>query len=240
MNVKPRIAGLAGILAGLGLAIELVLFMASGWSPAVFSDPAIGLAFLRDGGTQLRAAVFAGAINLVFTTLLVAGLAAWLRPTTPSRAAATLYFGLIGIAAHGLVPLGLWLGVPTFLELASRDQQIAFGAWGGFTAVIGAAGGLGYLFLGLSMAAAGWAIVTAKLLPPALGWIGLLAGAASVINVLAAKTPLDPLASAAFQPALLLSIVFRLWAGYALWRGDPALERSTAAGARSISTPTRA
>lgn len=30
----------------------------------------------------------------------------------------------------------------------------------------------------------------------------------------------DALATAAFLPALLLTIVFRIWAGYELWRGE--------------------
>lgn len=229
MNLKSQIAGLAGILAGIGLAVELALFMTSGWTPETFGDPAAALAFLQGSGTHLRAAALVGAINLVFTTVLVAGLAARLQATTPTRAAATLYFGLIGIGAHGLVPLGLWLGVPMFVELAYRDQQAAANAWGGFAAFLSGAGGLGYLFLGLSMLATGWAAVSEKALPVFLGWVGLVAGAASVVNVLAAETPVDALASAAFLPALLFSIVFRVWAGYELWKGEtqPAPARRT-------------
>jgi hypothetical protein len=211
--------------------------MTSGWTPETFGDPDAALAFLRDGGTHLRAAVFAGAINLVFTILLVAGLAAALRATAPTEAVATLHFGLIGIAGHGLVPLGLWLGVPTFLELATRYPQAAAGAWGGFAVFLGAAGGLGYLFMGLSMAAAGWAIASERVLPSFLGWIGLVAGGATAATVLAADTPLDPLATTAFMPALLLTIAFRIWAGYELWRGEITFEQTAA---RSVSAPTRA
>jgi hypothetical protein len=242
MDPRLRIAGVAGILAGLGLALELGLFLSSGWTPGVFADPAAALAFLEVRGAQLRAAVFAGAINLAFTVLLVAGLAAKCRTAAPTSAAATLYFGLVGSTGHGLVPLGLWLGVPMFVGLAHRDPQVAAGAWGGFALFLEAAGGLGYLFLGLSMLAAGWAAVSAKALPALLGWVGLVAGAATVVNVLARATPLDGLAGAAFLPALLLTIVFRVWSGVELWRGeeDPCGldRRGPAATARApVTTP---
>jgi hypothetical protein len=88
------------------------------------------------------------------------------------------------------------------------------------------------------MPAAGSAIISDKGLSPFLGWVGLVAGATTVVNVLAAKTPLDALAAAAFMPALLLTLVFRVWAGCELWKCDPAVERAIAATARSISAPT--
>lgn len=40
MFPRARAAGVAGIVAGIGLAIEFALFMASGWSPEVFTEPA--------------------------------------------------------------------------------------------------------------------------------------------------------------------------------------------------------
>jgi hypothetical protein len=237
MDLRPRIAGVSGVLAGLGLALELGLFLASGWTPGVFADPPAALTYLQVGGAILRAAVFAGAINLAFTVLLVAGLAARLRTASPTGAAATLYFGLVGCAGHGLVPLGLWLGVPIFVALAQRDVQVASGAWGGFAVFLEAAGGLGYLFMGLSMMAAAWAAVSARALPTLLGWVGLVGGGATVLNVLARATPLDGLAGAAFLPALLLTILFRCWSGVALWRSEvPAPER-IATTAAPISSP---
>lgn len=125
MNPRPRVTGLAGILAGIALAAELTFFMTCGWSPEKFTDPAAALALLRDGGMHLRVAGAFGAIGLVLTTALVAGLAVKLRAKTPTRAAATLYFGIIGITGHELVPLALWVGVPSFVALAGRDQQAA-------------------------------------------------------------------------------------------------------------------
>jgi hypothetical protein len=74
--------------------------------------------------------------------------------------------------------------------------------------------------MGLSMVAAGWAAVSANALPTTLGWVGLVGGAATVVNVLARATPFDGLAGAAFLPALLLTIVFRCGSGLDLWRSE--------------------
>lgn len=138
-----------------------------------------------------------------------------------------LYFGIIGIAGHSLVPLGLWLGVPTFVDLAASDPGAAAAAWSGYAGFQAAAGAVGALFLGLSTLAAGSAIISQRGWPVLLGWLGVLTGAASALTVLAAETPLSALAAAAYLPSLTLAIVFRIWAGIALWRGDaqPALDR---------------
>jgi Domain of unknown function (DUF4386) len=223
MTPRPRIAGLSGILAGVGLAVEGALWATSGWTADTFGDSATALAFLQDNGTHLRAAVFAGAINLVLATLFTVGLAGALAATAPTLATATLYFGIIGIAGHGLVPLGLWLGVPAFVDLAASDPAAAAAAWSGYAVFQAAAGAVGALFLGLSTLAAGWAIVSHRGLPVVLGWLGVLAGAASAATVVAAETPLAFLAAGAYLPSLTLAIVFRIWAGIGLWKdqGQP-------------------
>ena len=218
MHPTPRVAGVAGILAGVGLAIEFALFTASGWTPATFSQPERALAFLQTGGTLLRAAAFAGFLNLTLAVMWVAGLAARLARGAPTGAAATLYLALVGMTAHALVPVGLWLAIPAFLELATHGPQVAAGGWGGFAAFLSAAGGVGYLFDGFAIFAAGWALLARRAAPAGLGWIGLVGGGASAMTVLPAATPLAALASAAFLPALLLTITFRLWSGYVLWR----------------------
>jgi hypothetical protein len=63
MTPSQRIAGLGGILAGIGLAVEGTLWVTSGWTAETFRDSATALAFPQDNGTHLRAAV-AGAVNL--------------------------------------------------------------------------------------------------------------------------------------------------------------------------------
>ena len=221
MKLNPRIVGAAGILAGVGLAVEGVLFMTSGWTAQTFGDAQLALAFLKDSGTQLRAAAFAGSINLVLAAVFIVGLADRLQASAPTRAATTLYLGVIGIAGESLIPLGLWLGAPTFVELASHDPQAAASAWSGYAVSQAAAGAVGSLFLGLSTLAAGWAIVARKAMPVLLGWVGVVMGAASAMTVLAAETPLAVLATAAYLPSLTLAIIFRIWAGIQLWKGEP-------------------
>ena len=218
MHPAPRAAGVAGVLAGIGLAIEFALFTASGWTPTTFSHPDRALAFLQTGGTLLRAAGFVGILNLALAVLWVAGLAASLTHGARTRATATLYLALVGMAGHALVPVGLWLAVPAFLELATRDAPASAGGWSGFAALLSAAGGVGYLFGGLALLAAGSAIVARRTGSATLGWVGLVGGGASVLTVLADETALDALAATSFLPALLLTITFRLWSGYVLWR----------------------
>lgn len=72
--------------------------------------------------------------------------------------------------------------------------------------------------MGLSMLAAGCAIAVRRALPVLLGWLAVAAGTATVLTVFAPDTPISAAAGAAFLPALLLAIVFRIWAGLALTR----------------------
>ena len=50
----------------------------------------------------------------------------------PTLAVATLYFGIIGITTHLLVPMAHWYSVPTFLDAAVRDPSAARSAWTAF------------------------------------------------------------------------------------------------------------
>lgn len=220
MAPRIRIAGIAGITSGILLVGELTFFMISGWTPEVFADPAAALSFLEASGVHLRWAVAFGGLNLAALTIFFAGLAARLHARTPTRASATLYLGLIGIAGHALVPLALWVGIPALLELRALDSAAAQGSWGGFNILLDGAQAVGGLFLGLAMTAAGWAIASGGALSKGAGWAGLGAGAATLLGLLAPDTPVSGLAMAAFMPSLLLSIVFRIWAGVSLTRSD--------------------
>jgi len=222
MDPNPKVAGWCGIFAGVGLAVESILWVASGWNPTTFADPAAAMQFLSEGGTTLRWAVAAGFVNLVLLVLLVAGLAARLRALTPTLATATLWFGIIGISTHLLVPLSHWYGVPAFLDAAARDPQAARNAWTAFN-IVGheAAGGAGSLFMGLSMLTAGWAMIAHRSMSVLLGWLGVVTGAATVLTLFAPDTVLSGLAGVLFMPALLLAVVFRIWAGIALTTSDP-------------------
>lgn len=220
MIPTQRAAGMAGIVAGAGLAFEFALFMASGWTPETFADPASALAFFESAGTTLRAAAVVGVVNLGFTALFLAGLAGALRVAAPTRAATVLYLGLVGVAGHALVPLGLWLGPGTFLDLHSQRPELALSAWSGFSAFLDAAGGVGALFAGVAVAAAGSAMFVIRQTRAPLALVGLLGGGASVLTVLGPDTPVEAATAALYMPALILIIVFRLWAGLRLWR-DP-------------------
>lgn len=225
-----RAAGVAGVVAGGGLALEFALFLGSGWTPETFADPSAALAFFDAGGTVLRAAALMGITNLGFTAIFLAGLAGALRRVAPTLAATVLYPGLLGLAAHGLVPLGLWLAPGTFVDLHARSPELAFGAWGGFSAFLDAAGGLGALFGGGALVAAGSALLMLPQAPRGLAWTGLLGGGASALVVLGTDTPLESVTTALYMPSLVLIMTFRFWGGLTLWRGST----STApAGARS-------
>jgi hypothetical protein len=210
MNPRAQGAGIAGLLAGLGLIGEFVLFTLSGAGSNTLQHASTALPFLQAHGTTVRAAALLGTANAALAVIFLAGLAAWLHAKAPTLAVATLYFGIIGTAGHALVAIALWLGTPSFTQLAANDHTSASPAWDAFAAVTNAFSGLGNVFLGLALLAAGWAIVSTRALPTTLGWITLVAGAATIARPLG----LD----AAFFVSLILAIAFRIWAGIHLWR----------------------
>lgn len=208
-----RNAGLAGIAAGIALIGEFTFFMLSGFTPQTFADAGSALVFLRDRGSFLRIAVLIGGFGAALTTIFLVGLAARLRERTPTRAAATLYLGVVGGGGHALVAMTFWLGIPMVIGAADRDPAAAVAAMQGLTLVTSGAEGFGNLFLALSMAAAGWAIVSSRALPAWSGWVGLAAAAFTLARIVGAETPL---AFAAFFPSLIAAVVFRIWTGAAL------------------------
>jgi len=96
-EMAPRMqsAGTAGIVAGIALAVAFVLFLTSGLTQ-VLGDPAKALDYFTKnaGRLQLMTALFV--ITVAFAVVFVVGLAAKLHDRTPTRASATLYFGLLG------------------------------------------------------------------------------------------------------------------------------------------------
>jgi hypothetical protein len=218
MNPKLRIAGIAGILTGVALAGEFIFFMLSGYNPQLSNDPAAALTFLRESGMYIRVAVLFGAAGVALRTIFVSGLAASLYAKTPTEAVATLYFGILGGAGHGLVALSFYIGIPMLVSLAARDPAAAANAWGAYTTVISGFEGFGNFLIGLMLLAAGWAIASHKALSAGAGWIGLLGGLATLVRVFTTGTPLAGIAFAVFFPSLVLAGVFDVWAGIALWR----------------------
>jgi hypothetical protein len=228
MNPGGRVAGAAGMIAGVLLVFETSCFLLSGWSPAAFADPAQAIALLRQGGNMLRAAAVFGFVGLVATTYLIAGLAFALHGTAPGRATRVLYFGLVGVAGHSLVPLGLWTGIPAFLDFASKYPVVAGRGWVTFAAVSDAAHGIGSLFMGAAMLLAGWAMAAGRDVSPAAGWVGVAAGVLTVASLIVIGTPGEGVGVLLFLPTLALTVAFRFWTGAALWRNARASAASPA------------
>ena len=164
-----RFGGLAGIGAGIALVGEFSLFMLSGFSPDTFADAERTVAFLRERGGYLRAAVLVGSLGAGLTTLFVVGLASRLREAAPTRAAATMYLGVMGGVGHGLVALTFWVGIPLLIGQADRDPAQAAAAVVALAVITSGAEAFGNLFLALSMAAAGWAMASTRVLSSVAG-----------------------------------------------------------------------
>ncbi|HSX35612.1 MAG TPA: DUF4386 family protein [Patescibacteria group bacterium] len=218
--MKPlyKYAGLAGIFTGIALLLELIFFMASGFSPDKLGDPTKALALVQDKELLLRIATFFGFVGAIVRVIYVAGLAAKLQAKTQTRATAVLYFGILGSVGHGLVALSFYLGLPTLVALATTHLPAAVGSWGAFLAITNGFQGLGNLLLGLMLALAGSAIISKGELPKGLGWVGIIAGIASIVGVVTTATPLGILGFALYLPSVALAIVFDIWAGRSLVR----------------------
>jgi hypothetical protein len=216
MEPTRQFAGVAGVASAVLLVCETSSFLLSGWSPQRFTDPAQALALLEHGGTALRSAAVFGFVGLAATTFLIAGLAAVLHERAPNLATGTLYFGLIGIAGHSLVPLGLWSGIPAFLTMAGQRVDTAEHAWFAFAQVSDAAHGIGNLFGGLAMLTAGAAAMVRPRWSTVVGLLGWTAGALTLLTLLTIGTPFVTVGGAFFMPALALTVLFRLVSGLVL------------------------
>ncbi|HEX9340702.1 MAG TPA: DUF4386 family protein [Thermoplasmata archaeon] len=209
---------IAGTLAGVALIGEFVFFGLSGFPGSGFNDPAVALPYLEKGGALLRVAVLFGASGVGLWTVFAIGLAARLQQRTPGRALASLYLTLLGNAGDGLVALTFFVGSTIFSQLASADPAAAVSAWPAFAAVTAGFQVFGNFFLGLSLLAAGSAMWSSKALSRALGALGIVTGIVTLTGVLAVAT--------AYLVAILLAVVFRLWAGVALLRSEVPQEAS--------------
>jgi hypothetical protein len=226
MNSRLRFGGLAGIIAGPLLVLETTYFLLSGWNPVRFSDPNQALQLLREGGADLRIAAVFGFAGLVATACLLIGVAHRLRRDASAFADAVLYLGLIGIAGHSLVPLGLWIGIPMFLSLQAQSIGLAQSSWGAFAATSNAAEGIGSLFMGLCMLLAGITGLWQRSFSMIFSWIAIIAGTLTLITLLTIGTPLYGFASSLFFPSLVATVFFRFIAGIELWNQSKSPELS--------------
>lgn len=209
MDRLQRNGGTAGLVGGVLLIILFGLFFALGLDPAAFSDPTKALPLVREKGGILAAIGILGPITSALGILLAAGLAARLRDGAPTRAAAQLYFAIIGLAAFALDGMIRWMGG---IQLANRtaDAVAASHAYVALNAIALGVVGLGNLFVGASLVVVGWAITSTRALSTALGWVGIVAG------VITAASGLVPPDSPVFLASFVLTIVWLLWAGTAL------------------------
>lgn len=210
--MAPRIqtAGTMGIIAGLAILIGFGLFATSGFTPDVAGDPAKAIDWVKANASRLRLTGVIFLLGIGTALLFTAGLAEKLRARTPTRAAATLYLVLLGLAGYAIGGLLFWRSIPAIA--ATSDSVAAQHAWVAVYAVDQATDGLGNLFTGLGTMLAGWAIIETKVLNSTLGWFGLLAGVIPVLSFLVTGNEL--LAIGTFVlPALWL-----IWGGSALRR----------------------
>jgi hypothetical protein len=209
---RQQTAGVFGILAGISLAILFLLFLTSGAEPDTFMDPSKALPYMTQHEGRLRAIAFFAAVTVALSVFFFAGLAGKLRDKAPTRATGVLYFGILGVAGHGLSALIFWLSAPALVDYAAKDQVAASHAWVAISALNTALDGFGNLFVGLSILLAGWAITATGGLSSTLGWYGVVAGVLTLLTVAAPGNQL------LFVGSLVLPAVWLLWAGNTLRR----------------------
>ena len=204
MNPRPQTAGTAGIIAGVLLAVLLILFMTSGMRPEAMADPGKMMAYAGQNAGRWRNMAFLGILTTIAAVFYFPGLAARLRDRTPSRATGVLYFGILGIGGHGLGAALQWAGDP--LVAGASDAVAASHAWVALNAVHAGLETFGSIGTGLVMLLAGWAAMTSKAFSPGVAWVGLVGGIVTLVSVLRPPGPL-------FLLSFLLSILFLIWSG---------------------------
>jgi hypothetical protein len=210
MLPRQQTAGTLGLLAGITLTILFFVFMTSGLTPETLADPAKAVPSIAGAAGRFRAIGFLGVTTVALATVFTVGLAARLRDQTPSRATGALYFGVFGLAGHGVGSMVFWASIPLLVARAAADQASAGQAWVAINALTAAFDAFGNLFIGLSILMAGWAIQSSRVMSPALGSFGLVAG---ILTILAVASPgLQVLTLVGF----VLPIVWLLWAGNTL------------------------
>ncbi len=210
MDRHQRNAGTAGIVAAVLLLVLFLLIASTGVKLMGPGDPAQTLAaFTQKAGWWMPIGLV-GALTSAVVAIFLAGLSSRLHDKAPTRSRAVLYFGLIGLSAHALGSLILWLGGATLTAFAAKDSTAALPAWIAMSSVLAGLNGAGNGFSGASAAVAGWAIIQTGVMKTVIGWVALAAG---VINVLGVFVP-------AAMPVQLLSfllaIVWLAWGGSAL------------------------
>lgn len=212
MEKLQRNAGTAGIVAAVLLALGFILFLSTGLDPQTASDPAKALPQIEKLGSRWAITGIAFVLATGFAALFLAGLFSRLREKAPTRAAATLYFGLIGLTGHALQGMTQWLGGNQLAAYAAQDKVAASHAWVALNAASQGLNGLGNAFAGASLMIAGWAVIATGVFPSVLGWVAVVAGVLAVLGIF------SPTSAFLFFASIILIVVWLAWAGNELRR----------------------
>ena len=211
MEHIQRNGGTAGFITAICLVLLFILFASSGLDPQAMQDPAKALPALGQNSGRFASigvlAFLASGFGLVFTF----GIWARLRDKAPTRAVATLGLAFVGLTAHAAGAALLWQGGGMVAAVSSRDQTAAAHAWTALAAVNQGMMALGNAFTGAAVLVAGWAIVATGAMTAGLGWIAVVAGILSMLQVLSSQMALMGL-------GFLFTIIWLAWGGAQLRR----------------------
>ena len=206
MDRVQQNAGTAGLVTAALLAALFLVILSTGLTPQTASDPDKAITLLKQKASAFGTIGVLGALASAFGLIFSIGLFSRLRDRAPTRAAASLGFALVGLSGHALGALILWRGGALIVAVSARDQVAANHAWIAASAVAQGLDGLGNAFTGASILVAGWAIVATGAMNGSLGWLAVVAGAVTLLQLLSPAPVL-------FLIGFLLTIVWLAWGG---------------------------
>ncbi len=207
MERLQRNAGTSGIVGAVLLLIGFILFLSSGLDPVTADDPAKALPLVAQLGSRWAITGIAFVLAVAFGVLFLVGFFSRVREKAPTRAAATLYFGLIGLSAFALSGMLQWRGGTYLATYLAKDQVAASHAWVALRAAVQALEGLGNGFVGVSLAVAGWAVIATGVFPAVLGWVAVAGGVLTFLQVFWSMQ------AVLFFASIVLTIVWLAWGG---------------------------
>lgn len=207
MDTTQRNGGTAGIVAAVLLVLFVLLMMSTGLDPQAAADPAKALPVIAQKHGLWVFTGIVGTLSAALGVMFTVGLSNRLKGQAPTRAAAILYFVIIGLGGYALSSLMQWVGGIQLAQYAGKDQVAASHAWLALHAAIGGANALGNAFVGAGLLIAGWAVIATALLNSTVGWVGVIAGLLSLVGIFA------PTSLGVFLGSIVFVIVWLAWAG---------------------------